>query len=387
MKTLRLFLVTLVLFCVCHAAAQTYRVDTFRGDSLTVSELTIIGGKEAVGVHKFKIANGDTVTLTRPIENFPGYAAVKIDGKEYAVRTFQLCFFGNEGVEDPYNTLQIRWRTPDGRYFSTLTPYLYIVYLVGGALLLGLLAVSFRPLRFVAGLLVPLMIAAACYLEVSAWLALNSDMFWWCDKERFGFWGSVLRVIPFSFVLLGQLASYFVYKKLMISKDNDKTANTSIMPIGISILVAVPVIIIAVFVCALCHVGKPTQNIVGTVILAVIVGVGSLTSIVLNIKALGVIRGLWFTVFGAIYIVGAMIALIGFGIALWHLLLEVLITIVPWALLFLILTHSSSSSGASEETSSRAREIREKADKKKADEEATRRWNFMLFQTGKRDRY
>lgn len=349
--------------------------------------MTIIGGKEAVGVHKFKIANGDTVTLTRPIENFPGYAAVKIDGKEYAVSTFQLCFIDNEEVEDPYNTLQIRWHTPEGRYFSTLTPYLYIVYLVGGALLLGLLAVSFRPLRFVAGLLVPLMIAAACYLEVSAWLALNSDMFWWCDKERFGFWGSVLRVIPFSFVLLGQLASYFVYKKLMISKDNDKTANTSIMPIGISILVAVPVIVIAVFVCALCHVGKPTQNIVGTVILAVIVGVGSLTSIVLNIKALGVIRGLWFTVFGAIYIVGAMIALIGFGIALWHLLLEVLITIVPWALLFLILTHSSSSSGASEETSSRAREIREEADKKKADEEATRRWNFMLFQTGKRDRY
>lgn len=387
MKSLRLLIAMLISLCVCHGTAQIYRVDTFHGDSLTLNELTVIDGKEAVGVPLFKIANGDTVSVTRAVENFTGYAVTEIDGKEYAVSTAQLCFIDKEGVEDPFDTLQVRWRTPEGRYFSTLTPYIHIVCLVAGALILGLLALRVRWLRFFAVLLLPLLIAAACYIEVNAWLALHSDMFWWCDQHRFGFWGSVLRVIPFSLVIVGQFASYPIYKMLLINKDNPKTAMTSILPMGLSFLVAIPVIFIVLLVCALFHMAKPTQAIVGTVLLAVIVGVGSLTSITFNIRALGVIRGLWFSLFGAVYIIGAMIAATGFVIALWNILLQVLITVVPWAFIVLMLTHASAPVTASHELSYEEQKAMDEARWKKADEEYTRRWRYMLFQNGKRDRY
>ena len=60
-------------------------------------------------------------------------------------------------------------------------------------------------------------------------------------------------------------------------------------------------------------------------------------------KSLGFFKGIWLSLFGAIYIVGAMIAVLGFGIALWHLLIQVIVTVVPWAFLLFAAAHAGDS--------------------------------------------
>lgn len=385
MKTFRILLVALASLFVNTVSAGTYVVDTQKRDSLQAYELRVINGKEAVAVPLFCIANGDTLTVSHQIDGFPDYAAVRINGKYYAVPANQLCFV-DEGGEDPWNTWEEKWRTPRGRYYSTLTPYLMVVALVVGALLLGLLGLICRPVRHIARLLVPIMIAVACYLEINAWLALQSDMFWWCDKDIYGFWGSVLRVLPFSLVLGGQLASYPIYKMLIFDRDKEETGATSILPMSVSFVVAIPVIFIVLLVCAIFHMGKPMQSYVGLGLLTVIVGLGSLTSIVINVKALGLLRGLWFTVFGAIYTIGAMIAVVGLGTALWHLFVQMLITVAPWALLFMILTSRPAEPDPNrkptpEEIAQKKREKEvEESNRRHKEEEEKQRWRWFQKQ-------
>ncbi len=336
----RIVILAIILICGKTVSAQRYVADPFKRDSVAVMNLTADKG---VGTEAFRIAKGDTVNVLAQVEGFTDYGVLTSGGREYAVHVRDFRIVDADGAEDPWETMDVKWRTPEGRYYSTLTPYLIILGLVVCALLAGLVGRRVRLVRRVALIFIPLLIIAACYLEVCAYLALGTDMFWWCDKDRFGFWGSMLRVLPFTLVVVGQLASYPVYTRLM-TRDSDEDAPTgALLPMGISFLAAIPVVAIVLLVCALFHMGKPMQNIVGTCIFVAIVGFGSLTSITLNVKLLGFFKGIWLSLFGAIYIVGAMIAVLGFGIALWHLLIQVIVTVVPWAFLLFAAAHAGDS--------------------------------------------
>lgn len=367
---IRTIITALILFFTGQAYALTYVVDTRMGDSLQVSELSTVKGKEVVGVHLFKIANGDTLRNVRQIEEFPNHAAIRIDGKTYAVRAHNLCFIEEDGAEDPWNTLENSWRTPKGKFYTSLTPYYYIILLVVGSLLLGVAGMGIKFFRFLAILLMPVMIAAACYLEIDAWLALGTDMFWWCDNDRYGFWGSTLRLLPFTLVLLGQFASYPLYCKLMVGKDGEYASASGVIPMGISLVVSLPVIAIVLLVCALFHMGKPMQEVVGTCLFLGIVGIGSLTTIIMNIKMFGFFKGMWLTVFGLVYLVGFLIAAFGLIMALWNLFVQMVITVVPWALLLLLFMPGSAPA---------KRELSYEEQKAKDEQEAAERKNKADF--------
>ena len=381
MKRFKFFIAVLATLIANYSFAQVYVVDTQSDDSLIVNELNIIKGKEAVGVPMFKIANGDTVVVNRQIEDFRHYAAIRIDGKEYAVEASQLCFIDEEGVADPWNTLQEKWRTPEGRYYNTLTPYLYIIYLVVGAILLGLMGLKVRVLRFVARLLMPIMIAGACYIEINAWLALQSDMFWWCDMDRYGFWGSALRVFPFLLVLVSQIMCYKLYKMLIFDKQKPETGQISILPMAVSFVVSIPVIFIVLLICAIFHMGKPMQSNIGFGLFATIVGIGSLISFVINIRAIGLIRGLWFSLFGAIYIIGAMISVFGFCVALWHLFIQIVVTIAPWAILAMIVCSNPKEPDSNDTTKKGHKPAKVSDEQKRLIEHL--QWKHMLKGVGK----
>lgn len=327
-------LMAISLICASRAEAQTYVADPFNRDSVAVMELT---AEKAVGVEAFKIAKGDTVEVFGGVEGFSGYGVAKFDGSEYAVNVHDFLIV-DEDVEDPWETATARWRSPEGRTYSTLPPYLLIVALVVGALLMGWLGMRVRAVGGFAELFMPVMIALACYMEISAYAALHTGMFWWCEIGRYGFWGSVLRVIPLSMVIVAQVASYPMYCKLMSRGKDVGVGIGSLVPMGVSFLVVLPVIAIVLLVCGMFHMGKPTQAIVGTCIFAAVVGLGSLSTISLNIKSFGIVKGLWMSLFGAVYVVGAMIAVLGFVIAIWKLFVQMVITLVPYVIGFALLT-------------------------------------------------
>ena len=334
---IRTIIITIAVLCAGQVSAQKYVVDPFMADSVPVSEIVKIEGKQAVGVEAYRIAKGDTVNVISGLENWSNHGVIKgPDGKKYAIRVKAcLMFIDNEDVEDPWETMTADWRTPDGRLYSTMTPYYWIIGLVIGALILTMIGFVAKPIKVLALIFVPIMIALACYLEIRGWLALGSDMFWWCDNETFGFWGSVLRVMPFGLVILGQLFSFPFYGKLI---SEEGTSLAELAPMAISMLVSIPILFIVGLVLGICHVKGGTVNLILEILFLVIVGIGSLSTIAMNIKSYGFFKGLWLTIFGAIYIVGAMIAVLGFAIALWHLFVQMVMAMLPWLIgIFLLL--------------------------------------------------
>lgn len=356
--------IAIMMLSAWQVSGQRYVADPFKRDSVTLNQIQIISGKEAVGIEAFSIAAGDTVRVLRRVEDFPDYGVIKVDGKEYAISIFgNLCFIDDEEVEDPWETLTARWRTPDGRLYSTLTPYQYIVGLVLGSLLLMLVGQKLKLVRLIALILVPLMIALACYLEVRGYLALGTRMFWWCDSEIYGFWGSVLRVLPFGFVILAQLVSFPFYGRLVA---RDCSPMGGLKPMAVSFLIAIPVIFIVCLVLGLLRVSNSTLQIIAGIILIAIIGLGSMSTIVLNIKSYGFFKGLWLTLFGVVYIVGAMIAVFGFAIALWNLFVQMLVAMLPWLLCAFFLF----AAGHAEDSSSGHHELSYEQQKAKDEREA-----------------
>ena len=238
-----------------------------------------------------------------------------------------------------------------------------------------------RVLRFVARLLMPIMIAGACYIEINAWLALQSDMFWWCDMDRYGFWGSALRVFPFLLVLVSQIMCYKLYKMLIFDKQKPETGQISILPMAVSFVVSIPVIFIVLLICALFHMGKPMQSNIGFGLFATIVGIGSLISFVINIRAIGLIRGLWYSLFGAIYIIGAMISVFGFCVALWHLFIQIVVTIAPWAILAMIVCSNPKEPDSNDTTKKGHKPAKVSDEQKRLIEHL--QWKHMLKGVGK----
>lgn len=148
--------IAIVMLSAGQMSGQKYVVDPFMRDSVTLNQIQIISGKEAVGIDAVSIAAGDTVSVLRRVDGFPDYGVIKVDGKEYAISVFgNLCFIDDEEVEDPWETLTAKWRTPDGRLYSTLTPYQYIVGLVLGSLLLLLIGLKWKLIRLIALIFVP----------------------------------------------------------------------------------------------------------------------------------------------------------------------------------------------------------------------------------------
>lgn len=365
---IRTIVIAILMLCARQVSAQRYVADPFMSDSVTLENIQIINGKEAVGIDAFKIAKGDTVNVLRQVEDFPDYGVIKVDGKEYAIFVYDsLCFIDKDGIEDPWDTLTAKWRTSDGRFYSTLTPYLWIVILVVGALLLLLIGQIVKPIRLMALIFVPVMIALACYLEIRGYATLKTSMFWWCDNDVYGFWGSVFRVLPFGCVILSQLVSFPLYGRLL---TRDGTPMTELIPMGISFLITIPVILIVGLVLAIFHVNDSILQIIAGIIFIGIMGVGSMSTIVLNIKSYGFFKGMWLTIFGVVYIVGAMIAVLGFAIALWHLFVQMLVALLPWLLGALLLVPAGNSSAQREGSyqEQKANDEREAADRKmKAD--------------------
>uniref|UniRef100_UPI004055F21C hypothetical protein n=1 Tax=Alistipes sp. TaxID=1872444 RepID=UPI004055F21C len=52
---------------------------------------------------------------------------------------------------------------------------------------------------------IPVLILLISLMEIVGFLSVKGDMFWWCDYDTYGFFGSLLRVIPFIAVVWMQL--------------------------------------------------------------------------------------------------------------------------------------------------------------------------------------
>lgn len=216
-------------------------------------------------------------------------------------------------------------------WYETLTPYILIFLLFAATIIMAFVGVRNWKSRRLALILIPIFIIIGSILEVMAYGTMGKKAFWWCDDEAYGFWGALIRCIPFFIVVYAQIASYVLYKTILL--DGGDGDSLSIKPMAKSMVFCLPVAFIATMLLStfgVIHGGKE-QALAALGIMLVVLLAGTFKSTRTNIKTLGFGRGIAFTTFGVIYIIG-LIAMV------WGLVLIFLQLWLQTIILFLVVS-------------------------------------------------
>lgn len=353
-KPFRILFLLLLTMASLRAAAQIYVTDDILTDSINVYEFQLSkdGKSETYSNLAFKLPMGDTVVVERLLAGSKFYGVVTFDGKKYCIGKNALVFSDEnpEGVEDIFgNTRSLTRHTATGKFFASSTPYLLIAICFLIAMVFLILGAKKYALRKAALIAVPACILLGSALEIWAYSVLGSDSFWWCDPKTYGFFGALLRLLPFVAIVFFQVLSIKYYMALIADDDDN---DLSVKPLLISIAVSVPLAVVAAIVGAgVFDLKKPWIDILtlGTFLLSLLIGLTMATR--RNISELGKMRGILFTIFGIVWSIATIVSLIGVVIVIFRLIVQAIILGGAfWLLLFG--SKGSSKSGSSSSSSS-----------------------------------
>ena len=311
--------------------AQKYILDDNFADSIPLQKIEVgeDHSYETLGKEVMKLPLGEVVEVKRGLkENESNYAAIEVNGKEYGVYVRHLLFSDEnpEGVEDIFgNTHEHVNHTWQGKLFATFTPYVVMALFFLDAILFMVIGLMSKVVRKISLFVVPVCMIVASVLEIWAYSVLGSDAFWWCSYEKYGFWGSLLRAIPFVVFVAFQLYSIKGYERLLLDERSD--VKLSIKPAAISLVICIPVTILAVVVMTLMGHEGVLRDVVSVAAFLLSFGIGVFISLRKNIKILGKFSGLLFTIFSMVYIVASVIAIIGLIIVALDLIFQILMIV------------------------------------------------------------
>ena len=311
--------------------AQKYILDDNFADSIPLHKIEVGENHsyETLAEEVMKLPHGEVVEVKRGLkDNETSYAAIEVNGKEYGVYVRHLLFSEEnpEGVEDIFgNTHEHVNHTWQGKLFATFTPYVVMALLFLAAIIFMVIGMMSKVVRKISLIVVPACIVVASILEIWAYNVLGSDAFWWCSYDRYGFWGSLLRAIPFVVFVAFQLYSIKGYERLLLDGRND--VKLSIKPAAISMAICIPVTIVAIVCMTLMGYEGVVRDVVSLAALLLSFGIGVAISLRKNTKILGKFLGLLFTIFSLVYIVASIIAIIGIIIVALDLIFQILMIV------------------------------------------------------------
>lgn len=318
-----------VIVGTISADAQKYVVDVILRDSVAVSEIvkSKSGTEETAGVGVFKVANGDEVTITRLLKRTENnYGVILKDGKEYCIGGRDLVFSDDnpEGTVDVFGGLREGKHTVIEHFFCSSVPYILISLLFLAAIAFVFLGQRFDSLRHMSLIAVPACIMGAALMEIWAYVTLGNDVFWWCDYDRYGFWGSFFRAIPYVGFVYFQILSIRFYQKLLFGKDSDK--KIALKPMFWGMGACIPVTVVAVVLCSVAD-WRGATDVVALVTFCVTLGLGVFYSYRRNVRDAGAFPGLMLTLFCAVYVIGSIIAIWGLLVVLFKIILQILMAV------------------------------------------------------------
>lgn len=323
------------------ASAQLYVTDDNFADSAQVYQIQLSadGKSETLGTPIFKLPMGDTIKIEHLLKENTYYGATKINGKYYGISSSVLVFSDKnpENVDDIFGNTRDRVNhSVMGKFFATMTPYWIIAILFITAMAFSWIGFKSQAFRKLTLIIVPSCIFIASLLEIWAYWTLDSSVFWWCDPDRYGFFGSLFRVIPFVAFVAFQLYSIKLYMWL-ITGDEDN--GLSVKPLLISIGLCVPLTLAMVFICAGCFdVKSPWIEVVTITTFLLSLGTGLFISTKRNLKELGKGSGTMFTIFGITWAIGAVVAIIGLIMVVFKLILQLLVVVLGFFLMAMMST-------------------------------------------------
>ena len=323
----------LFLLCCISLSAQKYIVDPLFSDSIEVSSVSFQDSIWTVkdGFTRTMIPRGTEIDSCARSRSAKYYIIFEYEGKKYEINKKELLFSENnpEGVENPLSSEVQRRHSAIGHWFATMAPS-YIVM----ALLLLSFIISFicskwdvDALRPVALVIITASILIVSILELVGYRYLEGDVFWWCDYDRYGFFGALLRVIPFGLVVLGQIKSIYWFQGVLLT-DEDDPEGISLKPAAIGLCACIPVLVVYALVVQVAIGWKGTLSDVIAVVLTLGTLFGGLImSGYANIERMGVKRGIICTLFSIVYILGCIVAVLGLLVVLFRLIIQVLLVI------------------------------------------------------------
>lgn len=220
-------------------------------------------------------------------------------------------------------------------FFTSLGPCWAIIGLlvIAFAICLAGMRLGVRSVREAGLVVVPLCLLAVAAIEIYWYRLMGAGAFWWCDYDSYGFFGTLLRVIPFLIVVAMQLFSIKLYEQLLCW-DGPVDSEIHVKPAVIGILVSFPTLIVYVLVTQLgFHWKGETAEMVGVGIFLLIILVGIIRTFMLNIQEFGALRGSLISAFILVYVVSCIVAVAALIFVIVRILLVVLAALFASAVL------------------------------------------------------
>ena len=342
-----LFVLFAVVFAMSDAYAQKFIVAPFAADSarMTLVTLTDTVWKDATSHSVRMIEPGVEFDAAAPVMKYG--AVAEIDGKHYRISFRDLEFSPSNAPEavNPMSAEQQRRHTAFGKFYGSTAPIWVGVMLLAAIAVFFFAGTRFPQCRKVGCAVVPVCIALVALLDLGGYFFLGSDAFWWCDYDRYGFWGSLFRFIPFAGAVAVQVISIKWYEILLFDDaDNDgddgARRKISLKPALFGILCCIPVAIVYALVAqAWLDFRGTASDVIGVCLFFLTLVGGLFMAFRKNVKTFGKAKGTAVTVFTIIYILGCAVAVGTLIVLLFRLLLQILIVA---GIVFMIMVIGSS---------------------------------------------
>lgn len=345
----------LILFLMClfgTASAQyTFVVDALTKDSTILYPYDSSCEKEwvhlgdPVGYLKngteVTIAAADTVYHTayfRSKKKSMFYKKTEYEGKVYVVNHNGTRYFvdARDLVLSPNDTTGVRdfvnknhsYHNAWGHFYSTLTPYIAIFVLLLLATIFAKLINGPAGPRLIPTVLVPVFMLVAILLEVFGVIKMGTDMLWWIDDHVIDKGTVIIRLIIFAVAVIMQVFSMKLYKNGIVAYAVKPDEKVLVKRPMVGAIIGVGLLIASVIVAMIWKKSAGTILGVGAALLVAATLVGIISTAVVNMRVLGKLAGLAFTLFVVIYAVGLVSCIVLLIIGLIKVFMEMLITVV-----------------------------------------------------------
>lgn len=338
-------IVVLLLAVATAARAQRYEVDLLFDDSVTCvaavwNDSAWASTDKEPGI---VLRQGDVVDSCG-VSSGSYCVTFEREGRKYQISKAYLRFSDDnpEGTVNPLSDRSRRAHSAPGHFFATMAPACIVVALLLLVLMLAVVSVRLNVpwLRRVAVVAMPAAILVVALIEIGAYYYLGSDAFWWCDYDRHGFFGSLLRVIPFGLVVAGQICSIRLFEMVLFRDEPDYSCKSiSVKPAAIGLGACLPVTIAYFVVVQVAFDWRGTLvDALGVVIFFATLAIGVLVTARRNVQAMGARLGIPVTAFTVIYLVGCIIAAFAVLVVLIQLIVQVLMVVFGFIIMSLVMS-------------------------------------------------
>ena len=317
----------LALLCVTNVWAQKWEIDPLVVDSLECYQVVL---KDTVWQH----ADGaPSVMIPRGmvIDSIEGRTKSEVvflyEGRYY--RAYKSGLRWSSENPDSVTHYQDAWdarsHTDLGHWCASTSPLKLILLIFFLTAIVGWVGAAWEPMRKVAIVGVPLGILAASGIELLMFFMLGTDAFWWCDYDRYGFFGSLGRVIPFGLAVAYQVYSIYQFDDVMFPEEG---LQISVKPAALAIGGVVPILIVYLLIVNAWLGYRGQWMEIGALVIffgTLILGIG--WALTRNIQAMGKIGGIAATIFSIIYIFACLLSICAIGVLIIRLFVQILIAI------------------------------------------------------------